>query len=165
MTMDSGNMETEALQSVLEAFPRDSENCLDFGIRLPERKRRRGSARRCCSARCRKLAWLSKTQSVPGVNGHVAKKRERLGLTERAATIARISSRTMRRGLEMLRLLEEAYGPENAMDVFREREKSGKKINVLLREEKERQERLIVDYVLGRRAAKSEMAARQEGIK
>ena len=61
-----GNMEAGALQSVLEAFPRDSENCLNCGIRLPERKRRRGSARRCCSARCRKEAWLGRTQSVSG---------------------------------------------------------------------------------------------------
>lgn len=158
-----GNTETEALQSVPKRSAYDLEACLNCGSPLPGR-RRRGSARRCCSPRCRKLAWLGRIQSVPGKAGQLAKKRERFGLTDRAAAMVGISGRAMRRGLEMLRLLEGAYGPENAMDVFRELEKSGKKIHTLLKEEKERHERLVIDYVLGRRAAKGLMAERREGI-
>ena len=112
MNTDMGNMETEALQSVPKAFPRDSGNCLACGIGLPERKRRRGSPRRYCSARCRKEAWLTaRGLSVPSKAGHVAHTRERLGrITDTAGAAAGVSGRTMRRVYELDRLVTERFG-------------------------------------------------------
>ena len=56
-----GNMETGALESVPKRSVGDSQICLNPNCGAPLQKRRlRGSARRYCSARCRKEAWLRK---------------------------------------------------------------------------------------------------------
>lgn len=110
----AGNMASDSIQSVPKRSEHDLEACINCGDPLPER-RRRGSARRCCSPRCRKEAWLStRGVSVPGKVGHVAHKRERLGrITDRAAA-GLCSGRTVRRHLELDKLVGEMFGQDKA---------------------------------------------------
>ncbi len=98
----------------------DGVVCLNCGVSLPQR-RRRGSAKKYCTARCRKLAWLGRTQSVPDKVGHVAHKRERLGrLTDRAGAEARVSGRTLRRVIELDKLVREMFGQDKAEQLRRD---------------------------------------------
>lgn len=121
----AGNMASDSIQSVPKRSGHDLGACRNCGDPLPER-RRRGSARRCCSARCRKLAWLSaRGVSVPGKVGHATRTRERFGrITDLAGVRVGCSGRAIRRVIELDKLVREKFGDDKA-DQLRQDIKAG----------------------------------------
>ena len=97
----------------------DAHECRICGATLPNR-RRRGSPKTYCSARCRKAAWL-KAQSVPPKVGHVAHKRERLGRSsDRAGEAVGVSGRMIRRTQELWCLVRELWGDDKVLELQRD---------------------------------------------